>query len=1125
MIRRLAPSLLLALFLALPRASPAVSPEAAGLLQRAEFWQARAREDLARAELDKLFRLERDHPEGLVMLARMQLRSDQDRDAGATLERLRIAHPGHPGIAQLAAQLRIRGPDKERLRQARQLGRAGRNEAAIRAYREIFPEGFPDDEMALEYAQLVAGTRDGKEAGRRLLVDLARKHPDDPRFQVALASHMSTRKPVAAETLKSLRELSASESVLVARQARESWRRAVLAMDPVEASLAALREYIASNPGETAVKERLDEVTQSLAQDRKVRTDPGLRAMREGWAALEAGRIEDAQARLQEAVALRPNDGEAAGGLGLVRLRQGRHAEALEQFRRARELDGSAAAKWNGMIQTARYWELLQLAGQAREAGQLDVAEARVREARAIDAKEPTAAIELARILLAAGRDLEAEALLGELTPAQRLSVSDAINGVRAGRLREQATQLQAQGGQAAAVAALEQAVALDPLDPWVRHDLARLYATAGDAQRGRALFDDLLRRRPGDADARHAFALFLSSTGRDSEALTVLEGVTAGERTEAMTRLQRRLWTTVQGRRAMAYASADQPSEAGQTLAAMREAVGADPDLSTVVVDLKLSFDLRQSEALRAAGRTADALRALQDSLPAEPTPPQLARQRQEQARVLREMGRAPEATEIYRELVRANPGDSAAQLALAETLVEQGDVEAAQPLVESILRAHPDDARALAAAGRIAQRSGRLDDAISYEQRSLGSEAGSGDGWRYRRLAEMLDQRLSWNAAALDGLHRSGSAGKSQISAQELPLAHRQAWSPAGQWLFRVAPTRVDSGQLDLADAGESSTFGSLLLCIPLCADALPPSAEKGVALGAGFERDGWRFDVGTTPIGFPVVNLVGGVLHNGKLGTYSYSVDASRRAIASSLLSHAGTRDPNTGRTWGGVVATGLRLNLSRDSGGDYGAWGLAGLYRLSGRNVQDNDKAELMAGAYRRLINEDNRQLAVGLTGMLWRFSENAGEFTFGHGGYYSPRSYRSLSIPLTFGLRTALTSVFLRGSVSVSWSESRRAPFFPTDAQLQAGAEALAPVTGIDPFYGGGNNGRTYGRSFAALVEHQLAPDVFIGGRMELERSTNYTPNRFLLYVRYTPDGPAARPVSLPPEPVFLGFPY
>src|SRR5262249_52364144 len=153
-----------------------------------------------------------------------------------------------------------------------------------------------------------------------------------------------------------------------------------------------------------------------------------------------------------------------------------------------------------------------------------------------------------------------------------------------------------------------------------------------------------------------------------------------------------------------------------------------------------------------------------------------------------------------------------------------------------------------------------------------------------------------------------------------------------------------------------------------------------------------------------------------------------------------------------TWGGVVSNGVRVNVSRDSGGDYGAWGLAGLYRLAGRNVKDNDKTEVMAGFYRRFVNEDNQQLAAGLSGMLWWFSEDAGEFTFGHGGYYSPKSYSSVSLPVSYAMRTDEISFYARASVSVSWSESHRAPYYPTDPALQAQAEALAPASGVDPFY-------------------------------------------------------------------------
>ena len=37
--------------------------------------------------------------------------------------------------------------------------------------------------------------------------------------------------------------------------------------------------------------------------------------------------------------------------------------------------------------------------------------------------------------------------------------------------------------------------------------------------------------------------------------------------------------------------------------------------------------------------------------------------------------------------------------------------------------------------------------------------------------------------------------------------------------------------------------------------------------------------------------------------------------------------------------------------------------------------------------------------------------------------------------------------------------------------------------------------------------------------MNVDRSVDYAPNRFMLYLRFTPGGTAARPVALPPVPV------
>ena len=632
----------------------------------------------------------------------------------------------------------------------------------------------------------------------------------------------------------------------------------------------------------------------------------------------------------------------------------------------------------------------------------------------------------------------------------------------------------------------LERAAALDRDSPWLRHDLARAYAARGEPQRGRELFDELLRRRPGDADARYAQALFLSGIGREGEAMAALEAIPAAQRSASMTQLQRRLWVAVQGSRAEALALSGRNAESKQVLASMQAAIESDRDLAIEVA--------RTLARLRADAE----LRALLTRIAAMGTPSA------EQAQAIAEL-------------------EYAVAMRGADALLEQRDVGAARIAIDEVLRARPDDARALAFASRLAQREGRVDEAIRLERRSLAIED-RGESWRYRRLAELIDTHHAWYSSAIDWLYRSGTSGKSQVSAQELPFAWRQGWTSQGRWYVRAAPARVSAGILEVANDYETSTFGTMLLCQPNCGDSVEQT-EKGLALGAGFETGPWRFDLGTSPIGFPVVNVVGGVKYQGEWGPMSYSIDASRRPVASSLLSYAGTRDPNSGRVWGGVVANGVRVNVSRDSGGDYGAWGLAGLYRLTGRHVQDNDKAEMMAGMYRRFINEEDRLLTFGTTAMFWHFTDNAGEYTLGHGGYYSPGNYRSLAFPLAYAWRTPTSAFALRASVSVAWSKSRRAPFYPLDSQLQAEAEALAPTSFVDPFYAGGNDGHSYGRSFAAAGEHQLLPGVFMGGRIDIERSTNYTPSRFLLYVRFTLDGAAARPVAMPPEPQLPGFQF
>jgi len=1283
----------------------------AALLDQARMWSSRDRDYMVREVLNKLFRVAPDHPDGLALLARVQARAGQIGEAEGTLRRLRERHPAHPDVARLAALIRLKSADRERLAQARRLAKTGRIEEALQAFRALGADIAPDNDLALEYWQLVAAAPNGWEPARAGLSRLSREHPDNRRIRLALAEHLTARPPLDRAALKTIIELSRDASL--SRQARAAWRRVVLRLDPAAESLPLFKDYLAQEPNDSLVREKMESVARTVEARRRLLADPRYRAKLDGLALLDGGKLDEAEERLRQAIEGRPGDAETVGAIGVLRMRQGRHEEAETHFAQAVRLDPAQRARWMNMLNIARYWGVLRRAGEAREAREFERAETLLREARAIDPREPNALLSLARLHadrgriadaeqayrgalalapanadgwsgliglhLRAGRAAEADAMLAALQPALRKTVDQALNPLRASLLRDRADLLAGEGKPDAAIAVLEEAIAIDPDDPWSRHDLARLYVrrhgAAEGAKRGQALFDALLLRRPRDPAAQYAQALFQAGAERESEALLSLEQIAPPERSAGMTALQRRLWVTLQGRRAAMLAAAGLNAAAARMLAEAQTALGADPDLllelaaawldigeqeaarrlladlppqpgpqaldrqlrrarlldrmradaelaaeldrlavaggregegngqgaiptaqqRETLAELRLSLSLRQADAASRAGRHADALRLLQDyGRPSDPA--QAGRLLHAEAAVLRAAGRPAEAAHSYARLLQAVPDDSAAALGLIETqvaagrkeealelirrqlesprargadfsaalanaLIELGDHAGARRTAESALETAPAHPRLLALAGQLARRDGRTGQAIDFLQRSLAAEAqrrpaeeasalsavrrvvssGVPEESRlttelaarapreperaYRQLAELLDQHNGWVSSALDWRSRAGSAGTSRYDAKEFTLEWRPGGDGDRRRFYRVDAVRIDSGMLDLADVGDAERFGAMLLCQGACGFDLRRQRAHGVALGAGYQDETTRVDIGTTPLGFRVRRLVGGVLHKGDLGPFSYSVDLSRRPLTGSLLSYAGTRDPHTGRIWGGVTATGLRLGLSKDEGGSFGAWSSLGLHRISGKNVLANDRLQLMAGGYWRAINEQDRLFTVGATAMLWRHRENAGEYSFGHGGYYSPHSFKSFSLPLTYGQRGVRFSFTLRGAFALSWSRTGAAPYYPTDAGLQSQAEALAAAGGTDPHYAAGSSTRSPSRSFAAAWEYQWGPALFIGGRMEVDRSADYTPNRFLLYLRYAVDRHAARPVLFPPEPVVPSSQY
>ena len=255
----------------------------------------------------------------------------------------------------------------------------------------------------------------------------------------------------------------------------------------------------------------------------------------------------------------------------------------------------------------------------------------------------------------------------------------------------------------------------------------------------------------------------------------------------------------------------------------------------------------------------------------------------------------------------------------------------------------------------------------------------------------------------------------------------------------------------------------------------------------------------DIGQTPVGFPITNWIGGVNYSGEIQHIGWTLIASQRPMTNSLLSFAGAVDPNTGITWGGVVATGLTLSVSYDRGEANGFWANVIASRLTGKNVETNQRILLLDGYYYKIINEDNRRLIVGLTNMLWHYDKNLYGFNLGQGGYYSPESYLSFTIPVDYRRRTANWSYELGGTVTWSRATTQNLQPYPLPNRVPN----LNPAQNtIQP--GGTSIG--YGYSLLALLERRLGSHFIIGGLANIQQSTDYTPSHLSLFIRYSFEG-------------------
>ncbi len=336
-----------------------------------------------------------------------------------------------------------------------------------------------------------------------------------------------------------------------------------------------------------------------------------------------------------------------------------------------------------------------------------------------------------------------------------------------------------------------------------------------------------------------------------------------------------------------------------------------------------------------------------------------------------------------------------------------------------------------------------------------------------------------------------------------QSLPVEVKVPFKKLGHFLMRVEPISLDAADEDLSTLSNAKNYGSSQFCFPNCGEQQATMQAQGVGYNVGWIGNNWKFDIGRTPENFLVTDVVGGVRVDGDIDAFSWAVIASRRPITNTTLSYAGLVDPNTKKVWGGARQTGVGFNLGFDNGSPIGVWSSWQYHKITGENIQDNTKFMGQIGTYWGVWKDPSNiaNVDLGLNSLYMTYKSFQDQLTFGHGGYFSPQSYASISLPITVYGRYSGWSYSVRLSGAYSISKIDDALYYPNNPDLQLLAESQQSVTGISPVYvGGSSNATSYGIS--SIVEKRVTDHWAIGAKIQIQRSPFYNPSNIGVYLKY-----------------------
>ncbi|PTQ13476.1 hypothetical protein CLG96_05150 [Sphingomonas oleivorans] len=366
------------------------------------------------------------------------------------------------------------------------------------------------------------------------------------------------------------RAQQALRRVLAIDPNNEAARRALAASEAPAASSSPPRQAQVASPA--APRANIPKQARAAATPAQTADRAG-QARVAGFAALEDGKLDLAQRHFQAALRIDPNDSDALGGLGLVRLRSGQFTEARTLLTRASR--GGSAGKWSDALQAATFYGQLRTAQTARDQGRLQDAETLTRALAPNDAQQDSLARNLLGDIFARqGRYAEAQQIYRSIAGEAGMAGAASVAELQGRAMRIQAMQAVAAGDIAGAERLFQSALIAGASDPWLRYDYARFLLAQGRGPAADALMAPLSRATA--PDGLYAAALFAAQVGRGRDARALMTLIPPAQRT---------------------------------------------PPMNAFLIELHANDAIAQARALQARGRTAEGINGLRQ-LAAQPLP-----------------------------------------------------------------------------------------------------------------------------------------------------------------------------------------------------------------------------------------------------------------------------------------------------------------------------------------------------------------------------------------------------------------------------------------------------------------------------------------------------------------------